>query len=206
MPDYSSNSHKSKGPVAPEQKHVERITTGEVVTKKKPLGRKVKDLFIAADFRSVTQYVTQNVLLPAARNMLVDASSRGMERLIYGETAARRSPTNSSVRVNYGQPVQRQDPRVARSQPMQFQRQENRRSFEMMDYILSSRNDADRVLEALSDIASQYGCVTVADLNQMVGREISHVDNKLGWEHIGHARVVQMRDGYLLDLPPTIEL
>ena len=107
--DYQGNANKDKKPgkaVKPE-KHIQKVVIGEVVTKKKPLSRKIKDLFVEADFRSVTRYVIYDVLIPAARNTIVDASTKGVERMMYGESAIRRRNTGAGPRVTYNNPINR---------------------------------------------------------------------------------------------------
>ncbi len=88
--DPQANSRKSietQGGKPPSKEKVEKVViTGEVITKKKGLGRKFKELFVSADAKSVIAYVAADVLLPAARNMIVDASTKGIERMMYGES------------------------------------------------------------------------------------------------------------------------
>ena len=82
--DYKSNSNKAKEPSKPKvEKKVQRVVSGEVIVHKKSLGQKIKGLFIEADFKSVMRYIVSDVLLPAARNTVVDASTKGIERMMY---------------------------------------------------------------------------------------------------------------------------
>lgn len=205
--DYHGNSLKSKGIVQPEPKQIEKVVSSTVVQKKKPLGRKIKELFIAADFKSVLQYVGSNVLLPAARSMVVDASSRGIERLMYGEAAARRSATSTS-RFSYQSPVQRPpDPRIVnRPGPSYVPSGSSRSNWNSYDYILATRADAEIVIETMADIISTYSRVTMADLHQMLDIPVTNVDHIWGWNYIGQARIVPVREGFMLDLPPVVEV
>ncbi len=107
MPDYQGNSKKMKETEKIPPKNIERVVVGEVVVHKKSIGRKFKDLFIEADFRTVIKYVATDVLLPAARNMIVDASTKGVERLLYGESAMRRRNFGTGPRITYNNPINR---------------------------------------------------------------------------------------------------
>ena len=103
MEDYTSNSNKSKEKKEAPAKKIEKVVVGDVVVQKKSIGRKFKDIFIEADLRTVTRYVTSEVLLPAFRNMIVDGASKGVERMMYGETARPRRPYGSGLLVRQAQ-------------------------------------------------------------------------------------------------------
>lgn len=203
--DYSGNSKKSKEQANPSpEKKVERVVVGEVVVKKKNIGRKLKDLFIEADFKTVVRYVAYEVLLPAARNMIVDASTKGVERMMYGESAIRRRNYGSGVgpRITYNNPINR----GYRDAPTRYAPQlpaGPRSGPSREEFILSSREEGELVLERMSDIIDTYEVVSMADFKDLVGIPTTHVDNKWGWVHLGNATVVQIREGYLIDLPPA---
>lgn len=73
----------------------------------------------------------------------------------------------------------------------------------MDDIILSNRDEAEMVLETLTGIIDQYEVASVADLKEMVGLRVTPIDVKWGWVYLGGTKVVQVRDGYLIDLPPA---
>lgn len=205
MPDYAGNSHKQKKAEEPKpEKNIERVTTGEVVVKKKTVGSKFRDIFIMADFKSVALYVVTDVLLPAAKNMIVDGASKGVERMMYGPAATRHRPYGpGGPRVTYNAPVNRSYRDViSRSvAPPPSPGPRNRTIRE--DFILSSRDDADTVLERMNDILEQYEIVSVADFNELVGYPSTPIDNRWGWTSLGDVQIRQLRDGYLIDLPPA---
>lgn len=204
MEDYQGNPNKDKLKLKPAKK-VEKVVASEVVIQKKSLGRKIHDVFIEADFKSVVRYVVSDVLIPAARNMIVDASSRGVERLMYGENAARRRGITygAGPRVSYNSPINRgvsyRDPRVA--PPIS---RESRTSRHVRDeIIISSREEAEKVLEVMNEIIDQYEVASVQDLNDLVGLASTHTDQKWGWVFLGDAQIQQVREGYFLNLPPA---
>lgn len=202
MTDYVGNSKKDREKKVREEKKVERVTSGEVIVQKKSLGRKFRELFIEADFKSVVHYVIYEVVLPAARNTIVDASSKGIERMMYGETAMRRRGYGAGPRMIYNNPIQRgygdQVPRGVMPQlPSRTIPSRNTRD----DFIIATREDAVLVLERMNDILDKYEVVSVADLNDLVGIPTSHVDNKWGWIYLGDVQIRQVREGFLIDLP-----
>ena len=206
--DYQNNSKKSKEPqegkVLPE-KVVEKVISGEAVVQKKPLGTKVKDLFVAADFRSVARYVVYDVLIPAARNMIVDTATKGVERMMYGESAVSRRGYGPGPRVTYNNPINRgYQPVYSRNAPpIEVGPRRSSSNIGRFDYLLTSREDADLVLERMSDIIDTYEAVSLSDLNEMLGLPSQHTDIKWGWTHMNGAGVRQVRDGYLIELSPA---
>lgn len=203
MTDYAGNSKKDKERATPPEKKIERVVQSEVVIQKKSLGRKFRDAIVEADFKSVMAYVVADKLIPAVRNTIVDVSTAGIERWIYGERMTRRMP-GGGPRYSYHTPVNRsplmRDPRMAPSREVGPRRMTRQAS---NDIILSSREEAELVLETMNDVIDKYEVVSVADLHELVGLPASHVDNKYGWVFLGDATVRQIREGYLLDLPPA---
>jgi len=70
------------------------------------------------------------------------------------------------------------------------------------DIILSSREDCEAVLEYLGGCIDKDKDATKADLLNFLGRPWQFTDQKWGWGFIGNAEIVQIREGWLLDLPP----
>lgn len=206
MKDYQSNTHKEKEAVTKElpEKNVEKVVVGEVLVQKKSLGKKFKDIFIEADLKSVLRYVGSEVLLPAARNMIVDASSKGVERMMYGESAVhrRRYTHGPGPRITYNSPISRAAAQPRDNIPRHQMNRANKTKAQK-EFILQSREEAELVLERLGDIIDAYEFASVGDLHELLGEPTTYVDNKWGWIFIGDANVVQIREGFLLDLPPA---
>ena len=214
MVDPQANSNKSREARIenPSKEKVEKVVlTGEVIKKKKSLGRKFKDVFVGADARSVISYVVAEVLLPAAKNMIVDASSKGVERMMYGDVnplGRRIYNTTGRPRVSYNaiRPEGYRDPytrppiglsATRREQPtrLQYPRDDS-------EIIISSKEEAEAVLDRMSDILQVYNVVSVADLYDLIGIPSTHIDNKWGWSSLYGLKTRQVREGFLLELPP----
>lgn len=208
MPDYATNSKKSKEGADVPPKIVEKVISTTVVVPKRGVGRKFRDLFIEADFKTVVRYVTLDVLLPAARNMILDSVSKGTERLLYGEAAVRRRNFGAGPRITYNTPVNRNyGGSPLQNQGMRFApeiRSDPRvATYQRSEFLLSTREEADLVLERMTDILDNYDIVSVADLHDLVGLQSSHVDNKWGWTTLTNVQIRQVREGYLIDFPPA---
>lgn len=206
--DFPGNSNKGQEPKQkpkPEKK-IEKVTTGEVIKRKKPLGQRLKDFF-GGDLKGVAKYVAADVLLPAMKNMLVDTIESGARRAIYGDSPAarRRMPEMNRPRVSYNSPIERsygarQQGVMLPHQPPHYgvQRRQN-----IGEVILASRNEAEMVVERMKDILDQYDTVSVADFYELVGLPSTHVDHIWGWAELGYVGVRQIREGYVIDLPPA---
>lgn len=187
----------------------EKIVTGEVTRRKKPLGRRFRETFIGGDdVQGVMQYITLEVLAPAAKDMVADALTQTVERMIFGETrsVSRRSAVRgSSSYVSYNKvgsgtrSVTREDPRPSLSR-------QARRTHDFDEIVLETRVEAAEVIDKLFIIVDQYGQASVNDLYELVGITGEYTDEKWGWTNLRGANVMRLRDGYLLDLPPTEQL
>lgn len=196
-PDFPPNSESSK---KGRDKNIERVTSGEVVRKRKSLRKQFSETFIAGDMKSATRYVMFDVLLPAAREMIYESVSEGFRNLIFGDKIRRRGSTmpqsGPTGYVQYNRP----GPPWAPSSQRALSRQARARH-DFDEIVLSSRVEAEEVIDRLYDVVNRYEQVTVADLYELVGLSSTHTDHKWGWSSIRGAGVSRVRDGYLLDLP-----
>lgn len=198
--DYPSNSNKNKEEPSKPKKDIEKVISTEAIVQKKSVSEKFKNIFLGGEFKSSLRYISAEVLLPAFRNMIVDATTKGIERVIYGESTPKRPASSMQSRMSYNTPVDRSYSRFA--SPSQHTVSRNRR-YDVSNIVLVSREEAETVLERLNDILQKYDVVSVADLHQLVGLPSTYIDNKWGWSSLRFADVRQIREGFLLDLPPV---
>lgn len=211
MTDYQGNPKKKnrelEQPKKKKEKSVERVTRGQVIVTKKSLGRKAKDLIIEMDIRGVSRYIWHEILVPAAKNMVVDSVQRGAERAVYGETAVRRRTYGygGSSRYQYNNPINRMHRDVVSREVTNIVNQgpiSGRYPRRPQDaYILTSREEAELVIDQMNDIIDNYEVASVADLHATIGLTSTPVDNKWGWTYLGNVQIRQIREGFLIDLP-----
>lgn len=207
--DYHGNTHKQREAEAAEREPVEKVVEGEVVVRKKGFMQRFKSVFLGGDIRNAARYLGADVILPAIRNLMVDATTRGVERVVYGESVSqrRRPQPGYGSRISYSSyssvPSRRDRAYLPDQPPRPLARQIRA---ETNDVILASREDAEVVLERLSDIIDKYVTASVADLNKLIGQPSSHVDQKWGWVDLRGTEIRQIRDGYVLELPPAEEI
>jgi hypothetical protein len=200
--DYPTNSHRQKEPKPPAEKKIQQITTGDVVRRKKPLSKRFAETFVGGDARGVWGYIVLDVLVPAAKDTIADAFSQGIERMLFGDSRSpgRRSrPGGQNGYVSYNRYAPTSS--IRRDEPRNLSRR-SRASHDFDEIILSSRVEAEEVIDRLFDLISRYDVATVADLYELVGVDSNYTDNKWGWSDIRGTGATRTRGGgYLLDLP-----
>ena len=213
MESYKPNSHKSKAEEKePEkEKKIEKVVTGEVISKKKSGMRKFGDVFLSEDVSNVKNYIFTDILLPAGKKVISDVVTNivdtisdvianGIEMALYGEVGKSRSKSTSS-RHSYTEFYER--PGRTRMDPVQAR---IRTAYDIDDIIVKTRGDAEDVLSRMAELIATYGTVSVADLYEMVGKTGTYTDNNYGWTDVRTGSPVRLHDGYLLRLPRPMPL
>lgn len=209
MEDFPSNSHrivqKPESGNEPEPKKVEKVVEGKVIRRKKPLGKRISEMFVGDDMQTVGHYVMFDVILPAMKDTIADVASQGVERMLFGEVRSvnRRGPRpNSSNYTNYSNYSRYQTQADRRPQRERLS-QRARASHDFDQIILKSRGEAEEVIDRLFDLVNKYDSATVADLYELVGVRGDYTDDKWGWTDLRGAGATRLSrgSGYLLDLP-----
>jgi hypothetical protein len=211
--EFPANSHKAKETPAKgkdDERKVESVVTGKVVQRKKPLRKRFAETFFGGgNSKDVGSYVLFDVLIPAAQDMIMDATVGGLERKF--DPDGRRSSSRRGRSSSARRPADRahipynrmSDPR-GRAGSSDGPREMSRRGRAIHDFeeiILDSRHEADTVIERLYDILDKFDTVTVADLYDLCDISGSFTDDKYGWTDLSGTRAVKVRDGYLIDVP-----
>ena len=203
--NYTGNSHKSKDrPV----KKVEKVIHTDAVIRKKPLGRKVREMFTGNDAKSVASYVFVDVMIPAARNMLFDMVTEGASRALFGDTRPVRRTDGTRGYTSYDRIAtgigRAMSPDLRSSRPTVPDRV--RATHDFGEIVLPTRAEAQLVLDGLNDLIDQYNVATVGDLYDLLGTSHNFPDELWGWTDIRGSYISQIRDGYLLNLPETRQI
>lgn len=203
--EFPSNSHKAKEKKEEPVKKVNKVISGSVVQKKKPLFKRMCESFLGDDINSVSSYIIHDVIIPATKNTISDMVSGGIEMLLFGESKGTRTRRDKGKSyVSYSNYYNKSDSR--RDDKKDTRSRNNRASHNFDDIVLESRGEAEEVLSHLVDLVDDYGTASVADLYDLVGITGNFTDNKYGWTNLREARVSRVRDGYLIELPRTVVL
>lgn len=197
MENYPSNSHKAREEVA--EKKVEKVVSGKTSTKKKSGIRKLSDTFLSEDVSNVKSYIFSEVLLPAAKKLVSDIVTNGIDMLLYGEI---KNKKGNSSKVSYSRYY---DDRRDRSRD--YRSPVVRNIFDYDEIIFETRGDAEAVLDAMYDILNQYKVVSVAELYDLASITThNYTCNNYGWIDLRGSSVVRVRDGYILKLPRALAI
>ena len=210
--EFPSNKRPPGRPAKAAKETVEKVVTGKVVTRRKPLTRRFAETFIAEDSQSVGRYILLEVLIPAAKDLISDMVSQAVDRTLFGGGRSGRGrsgyhPSGSTSHVSYnrygssttGPPWRREEERPGISRSA-------RRNHDFDEIVLATRAEANEVIDRLFDLISKYEQATVSDLYDLVGLEAKFTDEKYGWRDMRGVQALRVGGGYLLDLPKPEQL
>lgn len=206
MEEFPGNPRSRREAARPEPKkpRVERIIHTEVTQRKKGRVRKVVEMFIGGEPKSVGEFVLGNVLVPAFRDLVANGFQEMIDGMVYGESRHGRgnryrpspglTPHTPYHRMASSRLVGRPDPR----EPLP-----SRASgiSEYEDIVFPMKVQAVEVLDRLFALIQEYEAATVRDLYDMVGIKAPYTAENYGWVDIRDADVRPVRGGFLLDLP-----
>lgn len=195
--DYASNSIKSrakKAEITVEQpkKEIKKIASA------KPKKKSKLENFFGNDMKTIIDYIGKEVIIPAAKKMLVDAGCDAISMLFYGDTnhSAKR-PSNygygSGVGVNYT--------RFSSTRGESIRPTARYNNVVCDDIILQSKDEANMVIDSLCEVIETYGWVSVADMHEMVGMPVGYTEHKYGWNSLRTADIIAVREGYMIRFP-----
>ena len=198
MNDYKPNSNrfKEEQKEKTQEKKVEKVVTGKVITRKKSGLNKLADEFISEDAKNIKSYVIGEVLIPSAKKAISDIVTNVIDMILYGGSrpGAKRSTAD---RVSYRNYYDRDNHMPARTTSSYS-------GYSYDDIVLTSRGEAQEVLERMDELMVTYGVVSVADLYDLVGITGNYTDNKYGWTNIRNAEIIRVRDGYMIKMPRAV--
>lgn len=195
--DYASNSIKSrakKAEITAEQpkKEIKKIASA------KPKKKSKLENFFGNDMKTIIDYIGKEVIIPAAKKMLVDAGCDAISMLFYGDTShSAKRPTNygygSGVGVNYT--------RFSSTRGESIRPTARYSNVVCDDIILQSKDEANMVIDSLCEVIETYGWVSVADMHEMVGMPVGYTEHKYGWNSLRTADIIAVREGYMIRFP-----
>ena len=185
----------------------EKVISGKVIQRKRGLFSKAAESIKGEDAQTVGEYLVMDVVVPAMKRTISDVVSQGIDRLLFGESRPRNANTRGYTSYSTGAT---RASYLNEARPGNLPRRDlSRRARATHDFdeiILETRSEAEAVVEQLSNFMDQYEVVSVADLYDVVGVTGNYMDRKWGWHNLSDMAIRRVREGYLIDMPPTIEL
>lgn len=189
-------------------KKVQKVIKGEAKTRKRPMHKRIFESFIGGQPENVSEHVIFEVMIPAARDLVVDGFMSAIESTFYpaGRSNRRRFSTFSSGGSGFGASqyghTNYQSPSARRPDPREEATSRRVKAHDFREIILDTRVEADEVIDRLFDLISKYELATVADLYDLCGMSSTWADRNHGWTDIRGAGATRIRGGqYLLNLP-----
>lgn len=202
--EYPDNSHKAKRGEK-EIVRAEKIVKGKVKKRKKSVGNRLAENLELEEPRGVLHDIIYDILIPAAKDLVSDMLTGGIEMILFGKEGGRddRRTTRDRGRsyVSYGNYYGSK-----RNKRDGYSRINRAAAHTFDDLIFDNRQEAEDVLTHMVDILDEYQEIKVADLYDLVGETSTFTDYKWGWENLSSASVARVRDGYKLKLPKAVPL
>lgn len=200
--DFPSNSNKSKA-VQEEQKpqKLEKIVEGGVKKSKPSILKKVtKAIFCDVDEEDLRTQIIFDYIIPTAKDTIVSIINMVTDTVFYGSTGAKRKSTTNNpkpARVSYSSYYDNKNekPKAGRTATYDFDQ-----------ITLDSRGDAEKVIDAMIDMSSEYGAASVGDFLDLVGVDNNFTDYKYGWstDLLTRTTITRSHNGYIINFPnPT---
>lgn len=167
-----------------------KVVKHPVKVQKKSFGEKARETFIAEDMKSVASTVVEDSIIPALKNLIFDSLKMGLERLLWSDNSPQTTKTSKNGYVSYNNFSSNNRSEVV-----------HRRRGDVNNIILSSKSDADEVLNTLNDQIIDFGVASVADLYELVGVIGTFSDNNFGWTNLSSATINRTRDGWVIKFP-----
>lgn len=220
--EYPDNSHKAKDaqsdepdankPIVKKEKKIEALVTTKVTRRKKGFVKRFSETFLSGqDAKTAVTFVLLEVMVPAARDMMADAFTQTMERMVYGESrsTSRKSSYRSDRRdavtnyTRYSRSNNRypgRDDRPEREEPRALSRR-SRATHEFDEVIMATRPEAEHVLDGMFHLLKEYGKVSVGDFYHAVDITPDFTDEEWGWIELRGSEVRRTSGGYYITFP-----
>lgn len=189
--------------------------------KRSLLSRLITGLVGPEGASSIGGYVSQEIIKPAVKNIIVDAVTSGINMIMYGDRGMPNrgsryyGSSDNRPRTNYSNAYSSR-PGPANERSYSYAREpaidpkspvimSNTARYGVEEYVIQDRYDAAHVLTTLTECADRYGIVSVADYYDLIKVTSNFTDNSYGWRHdsISAARIVPVRGGYIIKFPPV---
>lgn len=177
------------------------VKANSVVSTKKPLSKKFAETFIKEDVRDVKQYLLMDVIIPGAKNMILDFLGMMFFGKQISNSFQRRGGYYDSQRTNYTDYSERY--RSRNYERADYRRGDKYLSDDKIDYqnvILRNCEDAENVVEHLRGRIHDQGSASVADLFDLINVAGKYTDNNWGWTRENQIGIKRVSDGFLIDV------
>lgn len=184
--------------------------------KKKPIGERLAETFLGGSIKDAKSYVVREVIVPKIKELVYESITGSIDKLINGGSGGKKSsyssytvyPTTYTSYNNYN------------NTPKLSQVFGSGSSRAPAVITLAHKTDADYVLSRMVEYLQHYpegvtvstyyeACREVLEAGGVksdISKVMSYTDEYYGWTDLSGARVRPHEGGYIVQLPPTIQL
>ena len=185
----------------------EALVQSATVRKKGVIERLVGGLLGPNGLRAIGAYVGHEIIVPMVKNAFVDSMTTGINMAVFKDQPQPNRRNNpgwnnrqhqNTNRVQYNQSYQN-------NQVKQYQSSSTLSTvYTIREVVFPNREEALMILDSMMNEIDKYGQVSVADYYDWIGiGDSTFADVSYGWEDLNRARVVSVRGGYAISLPPV---
>lgn len=172
------------------------VKKGNVVTTKKPLGKRLSSIFTEKDGKDIRNYIVFDWLIPGIKNGILDILSL----MFFDEVRDRKSGRRRDrERTSYSSYYRGESSRSS-SRDRDKKRYRDDDKVDYRNIILEHRDDAEDVVDALQRRIEKNGAATIADLMDLIDETSRFTDNNWGWTRTRDIGIRRVSRGYLIDV------
>jgi hypothetical protein len=205
-PEFPGNSRRERfNKPAPEQKPpaedmAKKVVVNPVKKKRRSLITRFTETFFGVEPKELLQNLMWDVMIPAAKTLLSDMA----DTALWGEPRGRRDsrgPSNGRSIVPYNSMSRK---RESNDEP-RFR--PNRNRYQLDEYIIGSRQEAEDALNSLAEQIDEYGEVSVAAFFTAIDEPSKFVDSSWGWDDLTESYIERDRSGgFVIHMPEPHQL
>lgn len=178
------------------------VKRDQVVSTKKPLGKKFAETFMTEDTKDVKSWLLMDVIIPGVKNTILDILSM----MFFGEVDSRRGrgkrrrydDDRRDYSSYYSGSSSNRERRSSRRKDNSYYDSDDRVDFR--NIVLRNRDDAEDLIEEMRRRIKSEGSVSVATLLDLVDVPGRYTDNNWGWDDDRDIGIRRVSSGYLIDV------
>lgn len=211
MNDYKSNTDKERLSMEQKElkhKEIKPVIKGETKLHKKSFLNKMVRAFVSEDIENIPSVIFYDVVVPAVKKTAYEIITDSSYRILNDDSGTLR---RSLSQTRYGGYF-RSDTERPRSVSKNSRNDVNFRDYkggtQQYDSVaFGNRPDAEMVLEAMLEAISIYDSVSIADYYELADiPNDNYTLNNYGWTDLSSAKIIQVKNGYMIKLPKAIQL
>lgn len=197
MEGLTPNSKKYRSEQAQKDKEKLKpvVKKDDIVSTKKPLGKRVISTFINEDSNDLKTWLFMDVIIPGIKNTILDM----LQMAFFGEISSRGRGGSRNDRTDYSS-YYNGNRSSYRSWYGSRDRYESDEKLDYSNIILRNRAEAERIVEEMRNRIRNCNGASVADLFDLLDLSSKYTDNNYGWTDERDIGIRRVSSGFLIDV------